>query len=84
MQLPRLYIGVTKIFQVMKGKQKAMCSHMIVQRGRKVGEKLQYSVPGGKTLNDHYEAVGHHYQSKKEDLKISIALTSLVQCQPVD
>lgn len=37
-----------------------------------MGEELQYSVSGRKTLNDHYEAVSHHYQSKKEDLKISV------------
>lgn len=75
-------IGVTKIFQVMKGKQKVMDSRKTAQRGRKMREELQYSVLEGKSLNNHYETAGHHHQPKKEGLKITVdtSLKILVHC----
>lgn len=51
-------IGVTKIFQVMKGKQKVKSSHQIVQREKDERGISIFSSRGKESK--HYETVGHH------------------------
>ena len=61
--------GVTEILQVMGGKEKVMGSHKLAQSGRTTREEHQYSGLRGKSLNGYCETVGHHHQSRKEDLQ---------------
>lgn len=64
-------IEVIEIFQVMKGKQKVMNSHKIVQRERKMREEFQHSVLGGRHLNDIMRMLAMII-NLREDLKITV------------